>query len=406
MARKTLRMTPAEAHEAVLDGRCPEGAEVDGDLHFLREPSLAELPKGLTVRGSLTVAQCHGLKRLPAGLDAKGIAVWKCARFEGFSDPSAALRVASDLDFRECPSLRAFPDRLEVGGDFSLERCARAWSRPEATPSSLRTGGRASIAECAGTACLPARMVVGSGLTVRGCGRLRSLPPGLAARSLFIKSCAALEGFDCDSANGFIVPGDLVLRDCPSLVRFPQTLLVSGWFRMEACPRAWADPHPPARVPTTFRAHMASIKHCAGLSRLPRDTVIDTLLHIERCDGLERLGPDGWLTVHGGCRIMDCDGLRAVDGICLTDGAELVVDGCAVLETVGTAPRIGSEEVALAAFECPLLSRVPEGLHESVGRQGCPSLPRAALAAVPKEAAAPAKAGGGSPPRRAGAPAP
>ncbi len=47
MARKPPPINAGEARKAILDGRCPEGAEVDGDLRFHFQPSLAELPKGL-----------------------------------------------------------------------------------------------------------------------------------------------------------------------------------------------------------------------------------------------------------------------------------------------------------------------------------------------------------------------
>ena len=379
MARKTPRMTAAEAHHAILDGRCPEGAEVDGDLHFHFKPSLAELPKGLKVRGHLAISGIHRLERLPEGLEADSLVVSNCASLAGFAESCRSFRTPGDLTLSGCPLLQAFPERLEVGGDLWLEACHRAWSASAGVPDSLNVAGSATLEGCAGLELLPADTRVGHWLKALGCARLLRLPERLSAGALVILDCAAFEGFDKDCRDrAFHVRGNLDFSHCPSLRLFPGELSVGGHFWMRHCARAWnreCGSHPPDSLRV---GRWASIDACAGLTALPARIKVGEALSLSACHGLEAVGlppapGHGRLEVRLGFQIRGCQGVRRIDDVAFTSAGRLEVLDCHLLEAIGTLSGTLSEGWVT---NCPGLSQLPGrlALEGDLELRDCPLL--------------------------------
>ncbi len=271
MAKRTARLAPAQAQEAILKGECPPGAVVEGGLAFVSEPGLAELPRDLTVLGPLQVDGCHRLKRLPKGLSATALSVRECASLEGFEPaPGTAFQVDGDLLFSKCPSLARFPEALEVGRDLTLKDCHQAWTNPMGlplwVPERVRVGRAAVLDGCVGLTELPGRMEVGLELRIIGSPFLAEIraEEGFGTLTVgtacLIKRCHGLrrvaslsfagEGelavIDCDAleaiGDGVRPQGRLALMDCPSLARLPRRLDLKGSLVADNCPSLGAPP--------------------------------------------------------------------------------------------------------------------------------------------------------------------
>ncbi len=390
MSKKNARMTVEDARKAILEGGCPEFAEVDGDLWLRAAPSLDRLPVGLKVRGSLWITGCDRLERLPHGLEAESLFVKDCAVLEGFAE-RRRFRVPGGLTFEDCPGLRTFPKRLEVGGDLGIEGCPQAWSATGRAPKSLDVSGRAHIGRCAGLARLPADTAVWSALSVFGCDRLLRLPERLSVGSLHIVDCAALRGFHPGyQARGFQVRGALSFDGCPALSDFPAWLSAGWTFTMQRCERAFGPPdpargsHPPKGL---YVGRCATIRLCPSMSRLPQRVEVGTTLRIAECDGLTGVGGGGKAEapeVGHGCTLLGCAGLQRVDGIAFRSPAWLEVKRCPELQAIGDGV----------------------GPLDRLDVEGCPALVRTPAAGGGARALASKDQGSAPDARRAGAPSP
>ncbi len=383
MAKGSTEVTAGEARNAIHEGRCPEGAEVWGDLDLLDASWLVRLPKGLKVKGSLRITGCHRLEWLPEGLEADCLQVSNCASLRGFAD-WRRFRTPGDLTFLGCPLLHAFPERLEVGGNLLMQACHRAWSRWTGMPASLDVAGLATFEDCAGLELLPADTRVGRRLKASGCDHLQRLPERLSAGELAVVDCAAFAGFHMDMDGpdqAFHVDGDLDFADCSGLRVFPMEISVGGDFRMRNCPRAWhreRGTHPPA----TLRVRgSALIDACSGLTALPERIEVGETLSLSACHGLEalRLPPEpgrGSLEVGRCVDIDSCHGLRRIDDIGFRDVGRLEVLHCDLLEAIGfPAGTLSKARV----MDCPALSELTGriSLEGDLTLHDCPLLVQA-----------------------------
>ncbi len=221
---------------------------------------------------------------------------------------------------------------------------------------------------------LPEGLRVEGRLGISGCHRLAGPIIGLSADSLEISDCAALVGLIEDSAQGLLVPGDLVLQDCPVLDLFPEVAAIRGDLHVSNCGLGWMQMGhgEPWKLAV---GGSATIEGCVGLKSLPLQMAVGGDLHILDCPQLGRSSwrPSPDVSVGAACRIQRCHALRRLPSIAFRGEGHLRIAECHSLSAVWEDVR---PRGSLHLDDCPLLLHLPDGLalSGSLHATDCPAL--------------------------------
>ncbi len=246
----------------------PKALSVEGQAWLAECGRLTDLPRSTVVGRTLEVEDCRRFRELPNWVHAEGIAVRRCAAFEGFHPEYAAHghRQKGDLTFEECPVLERFPRTLLVGGDFRMKGCARAWTDAGAdggSPEAMRAW-RAEIQDCAGLTRLPRRMQALTELHVSGCPSLRGIGSPTEGASLWvswlcrISNCQGLQRLE---SLTFEMGGELRITGCAALQAIGDGVRPGKWLSLSDCPSL---SRLPARMALTERL---DVHNCPSLTQ-------------------------------------------------------------------------------------------------------------------------------------------
>jgi hypothetical protein len=170
------RLTCGRIDASDCTGLATIGAGLVANELNISGTAVEEFPADLHVALRLKANQCQRLKRLPAGFKVGVLSLRECPALEVL--PSG-LEV-SILDVSGCVSLSALPEDIRIhGGRLRVRDCPRL----RALPERLSLLSQLDIAGCLNITQLPAGLVVSSWIDIGGSG-VAALPPHLAGVGL------------------------------------------------------------------------------------------------------------------------------------------------------------------------------------------------------------------------------
>ena len=193
-------LVPQHARDLILQGRAPDGLQVEGRLDLSGCKKLLKLPAGLTAT-SVDLSGCLALSELPADLRVRR------------------------LNLSDCPALTSLPAGFRC---YELE-----WQRGalRELPADLQVEYRINLSGCAQLECLPEGLKTGT-LILRDCVSLTGLPEGLEVCFLDISGCLALRAWPRQAR---VRIGRFRANDCPQLTALPDWLTDISQLDVSGC---------------------------------------------------------------------------------------------------------------------------------------------------------------------------
>jgi hypothetical protein len=344
----------------LFSGRAPEGLAIGASLS-LATLRIRSLPARLRVAGDLDLRQCQRLKRIGDSLEVGGDLLiggrcpeppwWETFRIEDDSIEAVPASMLRDLSRdAQCPLLE-MPSGLRVGRDLRLRQCRRL----ERLPDDMRVGGSVRLEGCTALASLPEPWIVHGDLTISSAPRLTSLPARLR-----VEGSLRLVGVRVERLPGDLrVGGDLTLDCCPRLASLPEGLKVGGSLLIRRCP---IDRLPPGlRIGRDLKLH-----RLRDLARLPEGLSVPGRLEVIRRPSLRGIAPG--VRVGTGLVLRRCGGVRTLpDGLQVPGTLDL--RGCTQLEALPGGMNVGfalgktAFTPALRLADCRSLTSLPEDLR-------------------------------------------